>query len=88
MTKTSAGKVKKGKKATFTVRVGAPGLVPTGSVAFSFAGASRTVALSRGVAKVTVIPKAKGRKTATASYSGSGLVGNGVGRTKVTVKKK
>ncbi len=86
--------VRRGKPVALRIRVTAPGLVPTGTVRVRFAGATRTVALVDGRARVVLRVKkafkvgAKGRKVvARVAYAGSSDVASSTGRATVRVRR-
>ncbi|WP_456698135.1 fibronectin type III domain-containing protein [Aeromicrobium sp. P5_D10] len=81
-------KVKRGKTATYTVTVTAPGIRATGKVTVKVAGKSRTVTLNakgKAVVKVKIAKGTKpGRKTVTVTYRGDTYVGSAKARKAVT----
>lgn len=68
--------VKRGKPVTFTVKVRAAGVKPTGAVSVTIAGRTARATLNgTGVATVRVTGVSRlGKQTATVRYAGSGLV--------------
>lgn len=70
-------RVRRGRKAVFTVSVGAAGVTPTGKVTVTVAGKSATARLVRGKARVVVaVPERarSGRAEVVASYAGDAHV--------------
>ncbi|MFI5425997.1 Ig-like domain repeat protein [Aeromicrobium sp. UC242_57] len=81
-------KVKRGKAATYTVTVAAPGVRATGKVTVKIAGKSKTVRLNakgKAIVKVTIAKGTRpGKKTVAVTYRGDTYVGSAKARKAVT----
>lgn len=84
-------KVKRGRTATYTVTVTAPGVKPTGRVTVKVAGKSRTVRLNargKAVVKIRIAKRIKpGRKVVAVTYRGDSSVTSARARSQVRVSR-